>query len=281
MGDHLSRPAVTRRLERRTRFLGGPRQRNLLRLAPDGVWQAAVSPRRWWALTPPFHPYPRSSRGRSPFCATFHRLSPSGVSPASCPAVSGLSSDARRRPRSPGLRRLRYRVRRSEDRTRTGVRELRAQPGSRDRGGEMAAQGGLHRGRVEGAPAGRDGFGHARLDRPPRLHGQLRRGQCDRQAARRALVRAPASSSVSSPGPTRAGSDVVASPTEVAAGHDRRAPRRSRDARGRRRRTSSRPTAGSCSTSPTAVAEAKGGVEEHGDGGDRAASAEALAGWLA
>src|SRR3954471_21468369 len=28
-----------------------------VRLAPDGVWLAAVSPRRWWALTPPFHPY--------------------------------------------------------------------------------------------------------------------------------------------------------------------------------------------------------------------------------
>src|SRR5213079_1501234 len=28
-----------------------------VRLAPDGVWPAAVSPRRWWALTPPFHPY--------------------------------------------------------------------------------------------------------------------------------------------------------------------------------------------------------------------------------
>src|SRR5581483_7988398 len=31
-------------------------------------------------------------RRRSPFCATFRRLSPPGVSPASCPAVSGLSS---------------------------------------------------------------------------------------------------------------------------------------------------------------------------------------------
>src|SRR5437588_9623490 len=28
-------------------------------LAPDGVWRAVVSPRRWWALTPPFHPYLR------------------------------------------------------------------------------------------------------------------------------------------------------------------------------------------------------------------------------
>ena len=98
MGDHLSRPAVAGRLERCTRFLGGPRHRNLLHLAPDGVWLAAVSPRRWWALTPPFHPYCRRlrrvcRRKRSPFCATFRRLSPPGVSPASCPSVSGLSSD--------------------------------------------------------------------------------------------------------------------------------------------------------------------------------------------
>src|SRR5438552_4420330 len=36
------------------RLLAGP-----VCLAPDGVWLAAVSPRRWWALTPPFHPYLR------------------------------------------------------------------------------------------------------------------------------------------------------------------------------------------------------------------------------
>ena len=35
---------------------------------------------------------PESRRRRSPFCATFRRLSPPGVSPASCPSVSGLSS---------------------------------------------------------------------------------------------------------------------------------------------------------------------------------------------
>ncbi len=62
MGDHLSGPPVTRRLWPRTRFLGGQRHRNLLRVAPDGVWLAAASPRRWWALTPPFHPYPGISR---------------------------------------------------------------------------------------------------------------------------------------------------------------------------------------------------------------------------
>src|SRR6266508_483055 len=51
-----------------------------VRLAPDGVWRAAVSPRRWWALTPPFHPYRRrlrrTRRRRFAFCATVRRLSP-------------------------------------------------------------------------------------------------------------------------------------------------------------------------------------------------------------
>ncbi len=28
-----------------------------LGLAPDGVYIAGQSPVRWWALTPPFHPY--------------------------------------------------------------------------------------------------------------------------------------------------------------------------------------------------------------------------------
>ena len=100
-GDHLSRPSVARRLERCTRLLGGQRQRSLFHLAPDGVWLATVSPQRWWALTPPFHPYLRRlrrvfRRWRFPFCATFRRLSPPGVSPASCPSVSGLSSSRER-----------------------------------------------------------------------------------------------------------------------------------------------------------------------------------------
>jgi hypothetical protein len=90
VGDHLS--DATYPVPRRAAC-----GRDLLRLAPDGVWLAAVSPRRWWALTPPFHPYLRRlrrvfRRGRSPLCATFRRLSPPGVSPASCPVVSGLSS---------------------------------------------------------------------------------------------------------------------------------------------------------------------------------------------
>src|SRR6266576_4124843 len=34
------------------RLMAGP-----VCLAPDGVWLAVVSQQRWWALTPPFHPY--------------------------------------------------------------------------------------------------------------------------------------------------------------------------------------------------------------------------------
>src|ERR1700740_2679547 len=66
---------------RRPRSLGGQPRRDLLRLAPDGVWRAAVSPRRWWALTPPFHPYlaclRRTTRGgllSVPLSVGFRRL---------------------------------------------------------------------------------------------------------------------------------------------------------------------------------------------------------------
>src|SRR6185295_9909402 len=61
-GFFRSRP-VSRILSRVTIPLGsypGPRRAastGPVRLAPDGVWLAAASPRRWWALTPPFHPY--------------------------------------------------------------------------------------------------------------------------------------------------------------------------------------------------------------------------------
>src|SRR5437773_10161881 len=74
-------------------------------LAPDGVWLAAVSPRRWWALTPPFHPYLRRlRRDASPLAVSFLCHFPSAfaawVAPASCPAVSGLSSRRLAAPRS-------------------------------------------------------------------------------------------------------------------------------------------------------------------------------------
>src|SRR6059058_1284056 len=59
-----------------------------VRLAPDGVWRAAVSPRRWWALTPPFHPYLRRLRRcvpggflSVPLSVGFRRLSQESVLP--------------------------------------------------------------------------------------------------------------------------------------------------------------------------------------------------------
>ena len=54
-------------------------------------------PRRWCALTAPFHPYlcgPRGSRHRrSVLCGTFLRVAPTGCYPAPCPVESGRSSD--------------------------------------------------------------------------------------------------------------------------------------------------------------------------------------------
>src|SRR5690349_17883447 len=92
-GFSVSRP-VSRILSRVTIPLGsypGPRRAastGPVRLAPDGVWQAAASPRRWWALTPPFHPYRgrlrRSVRGgvlSVPLSVGFRRLAHASVLP--------------------------------------------------------------------------------------------------------------------------------------------------------------------------------------------------------
>ena len=53
----------------------------LFALAPDGVYQAAASPRRWWSLTPPFQLFPlrRGAGGSLLFC---------GTDPSGCPAWS-------------------------------------------------------------------------------------------------------------------------------------------------------------------------------------------------
>src|SRR5437868_3818781 len=94
---------------RRTRSLGGQPRRDLLRLAPDGVWLAAVSPRRWWALTPPFHPYLRRLRRVSiaeggllsvPLSVGFRRLGFPQRPALWCPDFPRAPEG----PRSPGLR---------------------------------------------------------------------------------------------------------------------------------------------------------------------------------
>ncbi len=60
----------------------------LLRLAPDGVWLAVVSPRRWWALTPPFHPCPRRLRSCvTPLAVSFLCHFPSAFAAWDFPSV--------------------------------------------------------------------------------------------------------------------------------------------------------------------------------------------------
>jgi hypothetical protein len=84
-----------------------------VRLAPDGVWRAAASPRRWWALTPPFHPYRRHLRRHPgggllsvPLSVGFRRLACASVLPYGVRTfLDRPSCDGR--PRSPGLRRNR------------------------------------------------------------------------------------------------------------------------------------------------------------------------------
>ena len=84
-----------------------------VRLAPDGVWQAAASPRRWWALTPPFHPYRRRLRRCAgggllsvPLSVGFRRLALRQRPALWCPDFPRAAPipEGRRRPRSPGLR---------------------------------------------------------------------------------------------------------------------------------------------------------------------------------
>ncbi len=50
-------------------------------------------PGRWWALTPPFHPY-RCKHRRSVFCGTFPRVTPGRCYRSPCPVEPGLSSTA-------------------------------------------------------------------------------------------------------------------------------------------------------------------------------------------
>ena len=56
----------------------------LFAFSPDGACQAAVLPRRWWSLTPPFQLFPlRGPKGPGAswsllFCGAFRRVSPPG-----------------------------------------------------------------------------------------------------------------------------------------------------------------------------------------------------------
>jgi hypothetical protein len=116
--DHSSRPAVTRGLQRPTRWLrtGRPRAPPYLVLLRAGFCLPSVLPRTRCALTAPFHPYSPSSSGlrrsrparrlrglaspkrrrrgggRYVFCATLRQVALPGRYPAHCPSEVGLSS---------------------------------------------------------------------------------------------------------------------------------------------------------------------------------------------
>jgi hypothetical protein len=109
----------TRRLGRTA--LSPPRRQRLRRSAteaanpswscsPWGLPSRRGRPRRWWSLTPPFHPYPHLDRGRgrwrSVLCGTVPRVTSGGRYPPRCPAESGPSSTPpRRTPRYEATRR--------------------------------------------------------------------------------------------------------------------------------------------------------------------------------
>lgn len=97
-GDHPSRPRIAPRLERPTRMLGrAALDRILSGLAPDGVYHATHVAARPVVSCTTFSPLPAANGGRSVFCGTGLRVSPSGRYPPSCPAEPGLSSGRSRR----------------------------------------------------------------------------------------------------------------------------------------------------------------------------------------
>jgi hypothetical protein len=108
--DHPSRLTVTRPLLRPTRggppavrqVAGGPPIPSARPCSGWGLPSRRSHPRRWCALTAPFHPYlcDRNRHRRSVLCGTFLRVAPTGCYPAPCPVESGRSSAGS--PRGPG-----------------------------------------------------------------------------------------------------------------------------------------------------------------------------------
>lgn len=68
----------------RRRPEGRPSRRSYSVLLPVGFAVPFLLPGTRWALTPPFHPGPRTRRGWTAFCGTFPGVSPAGRYPAPC-----------------------------------------------------------------------------------------------------------------------------------------------------------------------------------------------------
>ena len=107
--DHSSGPAIAGRFSRPTRTpqaydgptpCGARNPYSVLLLA--GLAMPSLSPGPRWALTPPFHPYPGRNRGGLLSVALSLGSPPAGVTRRHVIVEPGLSSTARRRPRSPG-----------------------------------------------------------------------------------------------------------------------------------------------------------------------------------
>ncbi len=84
----------------------------LFALAPDGVYQAAASPRRWWSLTPPFQLFPLHAESARRWESSFLRHFPSGrpawplASILPCGARTFLTRTHRAKPEGPARDRL-------------------------------------------------------------------------------------------------------------------------------------------------------------------------------
>jgi hypothetical protein len=105
-GDHPSGTAVTGGLKRPTRAsnAAGYSIGSYLALLQEGFTKPVLSPGRWWALTPPFHPCLPSLEGRRfPFLWHFPSGFPAWALPSSLPCrVRTFLEHLVRRPRSPG-----------------------------------------------------------------------------------------------------------------------------------------------------------------------------------
>ena len=107
--DHSSGPSIAGRFSRPTRTpqaydgptpCGARNPYSVLLLA--GLAMPSLSPGPRWALTPPFHPYPGRNRGGLLSVALSLGSPPAGVTRRHVIVEPGLSSTARRQPRSPG-----------------------------------------------------------------------------------------------------------------------------------------------------------------------------------
>jgi len=99
LGSHLSGEWIAPLLKRPTRGKGEqPFTPPIRSCSGWGLPSLSGHPDSWWALTPPFHPYP-TYVGRSVFCGTFLGVTPTGCYPASRSVELGLSSGKRDLPR--------------------------------------------------------------------------------------------------------------------------------------------------------------------------------------